>query len=129
MIRRLELRVLRGPEGVLTLGEELPFVPRRWFTISGVPPSLTRGNHAHRACEQLFAILAGRCTVDADDGKRRERLVLEAGQGLYVPPLVWTAQSEWSNDACLLVFASHPYDPADYVRDYDEFKKLIQIPD
>jgi len=30
-------------------------------------------------------------------------------------------QYRYSADAMLLVFASEPYEPSDYIRDYDEF--------
>ena len=35
--------------------------------------------------------------------------------------MVWGTQYRYAPDAMLLVFASHPYDPDDYIRDYDEF--------
>jgi len=35
--------------------------------------------------------------------------------------MVWAIQYKYSRDAVLLVLASHPYDAADYVRDYDAF--------
>jgi UDP-2-acetamido-3-amino-2,3-dideoxy-glucuronate N-acetyltransferase len=34
---------------------------------------------------------------------------------------VWGTQYRFSSDAVLLVFASHLYDPDDYIRDFDEF--------
>ena len=46
--------------------------------------------------------------------------------GLYVPPMVWAVQYKYSPDALLLVFASAPYDPADYIRDYDEFLSIVR---
>ena len=41
--------------------------------------------------------------------------------GLHIPPLIWAVQYKYSADAVLLVLASDHYDPADYIRDYDEF--------
>ena len=35
-------------------------------------------------------------------------------------------QYDYSPDAALLVLASHAYDPADYVRDYDDFLALVR---
>jgi hypothetical protein len=34
--------------------------------------------------------------------------------------MVWGIQYKYSGDALLIVFASHPYDPGDYIRVYDE---------
>jgi hypothetical protein len=38
--------------------------------------------------------------------------------------MLWGSQFGYSPDATLTVLASHPYDPADYIRDYDEFIRL-----
>jgi len=34
--------------------------------------------------------------------------------------MIWGTQWRHSRDAVLLVLASHPYDAADYIRDYEE---------
>jgi hypothetical protein len=40
--------------------------------------------------------------------------------------MTWGIQYKCSADAVLLVLASDPYDPADYIRDYPEFVALVQ---
>ena len=45
-----------------------------------------------------------------------------AAHGL--PPLTWSVQTKYSPGSVLLVFASHPYDPADYIRRYSEFLEI-----
>jgi len=40
--------------------------------------------------------------------------------------MTWAVQYKYSPDALLVVFASHHYDPADYIRDYDEFQAAVQ---
>jgi hypothetical protein len=35
--------------------------------------------------------------------------------------MIWASQYAYSPDAVLLVFASHDYDPNDYIRDYHAF--------
>ena len=65
-----------------------------------------------------------RCVVD--DGRVRDEVVLDdPATALYVPAMVWATQYRYSADAVLGVFASHPYDPADYVRDYEEYLRLV----
>jgi len=101
---------------------ELPFVPQRLFTISGVPSELLRGSHAHFECSQLLICVAGSISCLVDDGVAREEITLDSPEvGLYIPPLVWATQYRYSADAVLTVLASLPYDAADYIRDYDEF--------
>jgi hypothetical protein len=40
--------------------------------------------------------------------------------------MIWGTQWRYTRDALLLVLASHPYDPADYIRDYEEFLELLE---
>jgi UDP-2-acetamido-3-amino-2,3-dideoxy-glucuronate N-acetyltransferase len=49
-------------------------------------------------------------------------------RGVYLPPMVWRIHYRYSADAVLLVFASHHYDPADYIREYDDFLRALQGP-
>jgi acetyltransferase-like isoleucine patch superfamily enzyme/dTDP-4-dehydrorhamnose 3,5-epimerase-like enzyme len=103
-------------------GEGLPFVPRRWFLVYDVPSREIRGEHAHRVCHQFLVCVSGRVSVAVDDGERRSEVLLDDPTlGIYIPPLVWGSQFRYDADAALLVLASHPYDPEDYIREYDSF--------
>jgi len=65
--------------------------------------------------------------VVADDGHHREEFILDAPHlGVYLPPMIWSIQYRYSPDAVLMVFASHEYDSADYIRDYEEFMTLCK---
>jgi hypothetical protein len=64
-----------------------------------------------------------------DDGKRsREVRLDDPTVGLYMPPMVWGRQSEYSEDALLMVLASDVYDRDDYIEDRDEFLRLTGSP-
>jgi dTDP-4-dehydrorhamnose 3,5-epimerase-like enzyme len=123
------LPVIPDLRGNLTVGEfdkQIPFVPKRYFIVFGVPSRETRGEHAHRECHQFLLCLRGNCAVVADDGQRRVEVTLDSvNTGLHLPPMVWGIQYRYSADAMLMVFASHHYDPADYIRDYDEFLRAV----
>lgn len=127
--RLIELREIVADNGSLVVGElpnTLPFVARRFFTLYGIPAGEARGTHAHRACEQFLVCLRGSVTALVDDGSTRRELVLDRpDRGLYMPPLTWGTQSDYSADALLLVFASHEYEAADYIEDYAEFLGLV----
>lgn len=112
--------------GSLTAGEApdegVPFVPRRWFLVYDVPGREIRGAHAHRTCEQFLICVHGSVRVAVDDGERRaEATLADPTEGIYVPPMVWASQFHYEKDAVLLVLASLPYEPEDYIRDYGEF--------
>lgn len=113
---------LRGSLVAVDHASDLPFVPQRTFVVYDVPTRDVRGEHAHRQCEQLLVCLRGSVTALVDDGRDRRELVLDSpDQGLYVPAMVWGTQYRYSNDAVLLVYASRPYEDADYIRDYESF--------
>jgi UDP-2-acetamido-3-amino-2,3-dideoxy-glucuronate N-acetyltransferase len=113
---------LRGNLTVGEFGPQVPFLPRRYFMVYGVPNREIRGEHAHRECHQFLICVQGSCAVVADDGRVRSEVTLDTPhRGLYLPPMTWGIQYKYTADAMLLVFASHAYDPADYIREYDEF--------
>jgi len=123
------LRTVTDMRGALSVGEferELPFRPQRYFLVYDVPTAETRGEHAHRQCEQFLIAVKGSVRVVTDDGMNRQEFVLDrCDTGLYLPPMVWGIQYNYSPDAVLLVFASHYYDAGDYIRDYAEFRSIV----
>ncbi len=112
---------------VAELGAGLPFTARRIFTLLDIPPGEARGIHAHRNCQQFLICMHGSVTAVVDDGTNRQEFVLESPtMGLYMPAMTWGTQYNYSADALLLVLASDPYDAADYLEDYEEFRVLRQ---
>lgn len=124
-------KLVRDLRGDLSVGEferEIPFLPKRYFLVFGVPSQDTRGEHAHVTCQQFLICVRGSCSVVVDDGISRAETVLDSpDQGIYLPAMTWGIQYKYSSDAVLLVFASHPYDPTDYIRTYAEFAELSRM--
>jgi UDP-2-acetamido-3-amino-2,3-dideoxy-glucuronate N-acetyltransferase len=117
----------RGQLSAVSVSRYVPFAIRRLFFVSNVPNHIARGNHAHRTCHQFLICTQGEIEVALDDGKEISVTKLTSpSMGLYVPPLVWGVQYNYSPDACLLVLASDDYDPSDYINDYDEFMHLVE---
>jgi acetyltransferase-like isoleucine patch superfamily enzyme/dTDP-4-dehydrorhamnose 3,5-epimerase-like enzyme len=120
---------IRGHLIAAEIARELPFVPVRFFVVHHVPSGEVRGEHAHRECHQFLVCLKGRVHVLVDDGSNRQEIVLDRPElGVYIPPKIWGTQYRYSEDAALLVFASHRYDPDDYIRDYDTWIKVVADP-
>lgn len=122
------MRHVTDPRGSLTVGEvptEVPFTPKRYFVVYGVPSSELRGEHAHKECEQFLLCLNGSVRVLLDDGSNRCEIILDRPEmGVYMPAMIWGTQYQYSRDATLLVFASMPYSSTDYIRNYEEFVSL-----
>lgn len=122
------LRAVPDMRGSLSVGEferDIPFKPMRYFIVYDVPTAETRGEHAHRKCQQFLIAVRGEVSVVADDGTKRQEFRLDKPSvGIYLPPLTWGIQYRYSPDAVLLVFASDYYDGDDYIRDHAEFMRL-----
>lgn len=113
---------LRGSLAAVEFNTDLPFTPKRFFAVFGVPSTNVRGEHAHYKCEQFLVCFSGSVSCIVDDGTSRAEYLLDnPGIGLHIPALNWGTQYRYSTDSVLGVFASQPYDPNDYIRDYDEF--------
>ncbi|MEN6543311.1 WxcM-like domain-containing protein [Parvibaculum sp.] len=117
---------LRGSLSAIELSTNLPFRPERIFLIYGVPSEEMRGDHAHRRCAQFLVAVHGSVSLILDDGERSVEVRLNRPNlGVYMPPMIWGTQYNYSSDAVLMVFASHSYDPSDYIRSYDQFKAIL----
>ncbi len=124
--RRPVIRDMRGNLTAREVGQGLPFVPRRYFIVHDVPTKEVRGEHAHRTLHQVLVCIRGSVTVLVDDGVHRQETVLDSPElALHVPPMVWCVQYKYTPDAALLVLASDLYDPADYIRDYEQFLREL----
>jgi acetyltransferase-like isoleucine patch superfamily enzyme/dTDP-4-dehydrorhamnose 3,5-epimerase-like enzyme len=116
--------------GSLSVGEferTIPFVPKRYFLVFDVPGREVRGEHAHRECHQFLVCVRGSVNVLVDDGRKRAQVRLDRPDvGVHIPPMIWGTQYQYSDDAVLLVFASHYYDANEYIRDYDGYLAALR---
>ena len=118
---------LRGDVVVTELEQDLPFKVKRMFFVYNVPNERVRGEHVHKELHEFIICLSGRVSIVVDDGKIKEEYLLDRPWlGIYLPPRVWRILYKFSQDAVLAVYASNEYDPTDYVRDYDEFLKMVK---
>ncbi|RZK44295.1 MAG: WxcM-like domain-containing protein [Hymenobacter sp.] len=122
---------LGAPEiGYISVTEQhqlIPFNIQRIFWTYYTPESIVRGRHAHYSTEQVLIAAAGRIIVTTElaDGVIHTFRLEDPSVGLYVPPHAWHTM-QYSHSAVQLVLASVVYNEADYIRDYDEFKRVWQ---
>ena len=129
----IEFPKLGAPEiGYISVTEQqklVPFEVQRIFWTYYTPESIVRGRHAHHRTEQVLIAASGRITVTTEmaDGDIRTFRLEDPNMGLYVPPNVWHTM-QYSHSAVQLVLASTGYEEADYIRDYEVFKQVWQLP-
>ncbi|MGY2133427.1 sugar 3,4-ketoisomerase [Hymenobacter sp. HD11105] len=103
----------------------LPFEIKRVYWTYFTPDSVIRGHHAHHELEQIIFATSGRIEFTLEDiyGTEQHFVLDSPNRGLYVPRLYWRT-IKFSHNAVLLCLASMEYSEDDYIRDFDEFKKL-----
>jgi len=126
--RIVELPKIVDQRGNLTFIEaqrHIPFDFERVYYLYDVPGGAARGGHAHRRLEQFIVAASGSFTVITDDGTGRKDFYLNRSYyGLYVPTMIWREIDNFSSGSVCLVLASNLYDADDYIRNYDEFKRI-----
>jgi hypothetical protein len=114
----------KGNISVVENNETIPFETKRVYYLYDVPGGESRGGHAHKELQQLIIAGSGSFSVTIDDGQvKRTFLLNRPYQGLLIVPGIWRELDDFSSGAIALVLASHKYDEADYIRNYEEFIK------
>lgn len=126
VVRLPEVEDIRGWISFAEMNNGLPFQPKRYFLVYGVPGPEVRGQHAHKKLHQFLVCAHGSVRVLVDNGAVRDEVVLDTpGIAVHIPPMVWAVQYRYSADAVLMVLASDPYDADDYIRDYEEYLAMV----
>jgi hypothetical protein len=125
----VSFRKIPDPRGNLTPVEglrDVPFAIKRAYWIYDVPGGASRGGHAYKTLEEVFVALSGSFDLTVDDGRGSTyRQTLNRGYyGVHVPSMMWRTLSNFSTNAVCLIFASRPYDEADYLRRYEDFAEM-----
>ncbi len=103
-------------------GLTVPFDIKRVFYLYDIPAGESRGAHAHKKCHQFLIAASGSFEVLLDDGKNNRIVQLNRPfYGLYIPPMIWAQELNFSSGAICLVLVSEKYSEEDYIRNYNKF--------
>lgn len=116
----------RGSLVALETEKNIPFIIQRVYYLFDTKNGVVRGYHAHKQLKQVAIAVRGSCCFTLDDGHERVDIVLNnPSQGLLIESFMWREMSNFSDDCVLMVLADSKFDESDYVRDYEEFKKMV----
>lgn len=130
MAKMLEFSQKGDERGHLVIVEgeqDIPFDIKRIFYIYGSDKDIVRGQHANKESEFVLINVAGSSKVRVKDGKGNE-IVYSLNRphtGIYLPKMVWKDMYDFSDDSVLLVLASTHYNGDEYIRDYNEFLRIV----
>jgi len=117
----------RGKLVVIEGGQAIPFEIARVFYIYDSDSTVVRGQHANRESDFVLINVAGKSKVRITDGT--EELIVELNKpmmGVYIPKMIWKDMYDFSADSVLLVLTNTHYDGDEYIRDYDEYLKIMK---
>lgn len=116
----------RGLLSIVEANKDIPFDIARVYYIYATKKGVARGLHAHRELNQVLVAVSGSCVVKLEDADSQDFVTLDVrNKGLFLRPWVWHEMRDFTEDCVLLCLADAHYDEADYIRDYDEFKRLV----
>lgn len=127
----IDLGGIGDGRGVLVSLEGLknvPFEIKRVYYLTQLHPDHPRGFHAHKNLKQLVVCLNGSCDFILDDGRDKKRVHLnDPTKGLLIESMVWREMHNFSNACVIMVLASEQYDENDYIRNYEDFKQVVNL--
>ena len=127
-VKLIELPKFTDPRGNLSFVEQnnhIPFEIKRTYWIYDVPGGENRGGHAFINTEEFIVALSGGFDITVDDGSQKKSFTLNRSYyALYIPKGLWREMGNFSTNSLALEFASTKYNPADYIRDYNQYLKL-----
>lgn len=116
----------RGHLVVIEGNQDIPFEIKRVFYIYGSDAEVVRGRHANYHSEFVLINVSGTSKVKVDDGKNTKVFHLDRPHiGIYLPKMVWKDMYDFSPDSVLLVLSNEHYDSKEYIRDYDEYVRIV----
>lgn len=122
-----ELGDERGNLVVIEGGIQIPFDIQRVFYIYGSDDTVVRGQHANKKTEFVLINVSGTSKVRVDDGKEERIIELNKPKmGLYLDKMLWKDMYDFSPDSVLICLANTHYDGEEYIRDYEDYKKMMK---
>lgn len=129
LIKKISFSSLGDERGSLIALESrkcIPFDIKRIYSIYDTHKGVSRGYHAHIKLKQVAVCITGSCRFVFDNGFQKEEVILNSAlEGVLIEGLIWREIYDISPDCVLIVLANEYYDENDYIRDYDDFLKIV----
>lgn len=121
---------IQDPRGNLTFLQypnQIPFEIQRTFWTYDVPGGEIRGGHAYHNQQEVIIALSGSFDVVITnfDGSKEKYSLNRSYYGLYLPPKTWRHIENFSTNALALHVSSEIFRIEDYIRDFEDFKILL----
>ena len=130
-VKLIDLPKVEDPRGNLTFFEDsnqIPFEIERVFWTYDVPGGQKRGGHAYYKQNEFIIALSGSfdVVITHPNGKTKIHSLNRSYYGLYVPAQSWRHLENFSTNALSLHASDSSFDEADYIREFEEYKRLYE---
>ncbi len=127
LIQLPKIQDVRGNLTFLQNPQQVPFEVRRVFWLYDVPGGGIRGGHAYYRQKEIIIALSGSfdVVVTYPNGTKEKFSLNRSYYGLYLPPKTWSHVENFSTNALSLHISSEHFSHEDYLRDFEEFKLLL----
>jgi dTDP-4-dehydrorhamnose 3,5-epimerase-like enzyme len=115
----------RGSLSFIEQDKHVPFEIARTYWVYDVPGGSKRGGHAYRRNQEFIVALSGSFDVVLVN-ERGEKKIWHMNcsyYGLYIPSGWWRELENFATNSVALVLSSTSYDPDDYIRDFEQYRK------
>ena len=127
-VKIIQFPKIIDPRGNLSFFESnnhVPFEIKRTYWIYDVPSGEKRGGHAFKEQQELIVVLSGSLDIVVFDGIEEKKFSLNRSYfGLFIPNGLWRHMENFATNTLALVVSSTSFDENDYIRDFNEFKKI-----
>ncbi|MBR5895038.1 MAG: WxcM-like domain-containing protein [Akkermansia sp.] len=115
----------RGSLSFIEQDKHVPFEIARTYWVYDVPGGSKRGGHAYRRNQEFIVALSGSFDVVLvnERGEKKIWHMNRSYYGLYIPSGWWRELENFATNSVALVLSSTSYDPDDYIRDFEQYRK------
>lgn len=108
--------------------KDIPFEIKRFYYITGVNKGVERGGHAHKSLKQLIFCPYGEIDINFTDIRNTCKITLDNPyKGILIEKPIWREMIWKTDNAVLCVAASEYYNEEDYIRDFSEYSRIMEI--
>lgn len=119
--------IYKGYLSFFETNKDIPFEIKRIYYIYDVPLGKKRGMHAHKTLCQVLWCPYGEIEVVLDNGKEKASYLLDSPEKILLILKGYWREMKWRKEGSVLcVAASDYYNESDYIRNYDDFIKMVK---